>query len=142
MFCKYCILFQPEPKIHHMKKDIPVLTKMNPPRLFDEVIEVLARNKDLKGLSYQNIVQEVELDLKKGKKPMKNIFEMGKLALSLGTHSGLINKQYYQLVLSKAEYNIYKTFRERSCSLQKYPIINCHLSSLKNIKTLILIKKR
>lgn len=86
---------------------------MKPPRLFDEVMEVVARIKSPKGYTFQHIVHEVQLDLRKKNISIKNVFELVKQALLYGNKSGLIVKKegHYQMALSREDYNIYKKFR-------------------------------
>lgn len=86
---------------------------MKPPRLFDEVMEVVSKIKNFKGPTFQHIVHEVQSELRKKNVSIKNIFEMVKEALIYGTKSGLIIKKegHYQLALTKEDYSIYKKFR-------------------------------
>lgn len=87
--------------------------KMKTPRLFDEVLDAVATVKNPKGPTYEHIVHEIQMILRRKNIRLKKVYELVKEAVIFGTKSSLLKKKdgHYQLRLSKEDYQVYKKFR-------------------------------
>lgn len=86
---------------------------MKVPRLFNEVLDVVASIRASRGATFQDVLQEIKCKLNHTDGNTRTTSVLVKQSLFFGTKYGLIKRKngYYQLGLSKEDYAVFKKFR-------------------------------